>query len=60
METYKRLPVAFVRGDGVYLYDDQDNAYFDALCGIAVTGLGHAHPGVTPVSYTHLTLPTKA
>ena len=47
METYKRLPVAFVRGDGVYLYDDQDNAYFDALCGIAVTGLGHAHTGVT-------------
>lgn len=47
METYKRLPVAFVRGDGVHLYDANDNAYFDALCGIAVTGLGHAHPGVT-------------
>ena len=46
METYSRLPVAFERGEGVYLYDEQGNAYLDGLSGIAVTGLGHAHPGV--------------
>ena len=47
METYKRLPVSFVRGEGVYLYDAQGTAYFDGLCGLAVTGLGHAHEGVS-------------
>ena len=47
METYKRLPVAFVRGEGVHLFDAQGTAYFDALCGIAVTGLGHGHEGVS-------------
>ena len=47
METYSRLPVAFERGEGVYLYDEHGNAYLDGLSGIAVTGLGHAHPGVS-------------
>jgi len=47
METYKRLPVAFVRGEGVHLFDADGTAYFDALCGIAVTGLGHGHEGVS-------------
>jgi acetylornithine/N-succinyldiaminopimelate aminotransferase len=47
MDTYARLPVAFTRGQGAWLYDEQGNKYLDALCGLAVTGLGHAHPRVT-------------
>jgi acetylornithine aminotransferase len=47
MPTYKRLPVAFERGEGAWLYDNEGNAYLDALTGIAVTGLGHCHPKVT-------------
>ncbi|MEJ2131454.1 MAG: aspartate aminotransferase family protein [Gammaproteobacteria bacterium] len=46
METYKRLPVAFERGEGPYLYDTDGRQYLDALCGLAVCGLGHAHPRV--------------
>lgn len=45
--TYKPLPVNFARGEGVWLYDDQGKAYLDGLSGIAVCGLGHAHPRVT-------------
>tara|TARA_A100001037_G_scaffold291841_1_gene306374 strand:+ start:20398 stop:21546 length:1149 start_codon:yes stop_codon:yes gene_type:complete len=47
METYGRLPVAFVSGSGATLRDEEGKAYFDALCGLAVCGLGHAHPRVT-------------
>lgn len=47
METYKRLPVAFTRGNGVYLEDTDGKQYFDGLTGIAVCGLGHAHAAVT-------------
>lgn len=47
MPTYARLPVAFVRGEGSYLYDAAGNRYLDALTGIAVCGLGHANPRVT-------------
>jgi len=47
METYKRLPVAFVRGSGSWLEDTTGKRYLDALSGIAVCGLGHAHPRVT-------------
>ena len=47
METYKRLPVAFVRGSGSWLEDAAGKRYLDALSGIAVCGLGHAHPRVT-------------
>lgn len=46
METYKRLPVAFESGSGVWLTDTEGNRYLDALAGIAVCGLGHAHPAV--------------
>lgn len=46
MPTYARLSVSFVRGEGSYLYDDHGRAYLDALTGIAVCGLGHAHPKV--------------
>jgi acetylornithine/N-succinyldiaminopimelate aminotransferase len=44
MNTYARLPVAFTHGKGAWLYDAHGGAYLDALAGIAVNGLGHAHP----------------
>ena len=44
MNTYARLPVAFARGEGAWLWDDAGKRYLDALAGIAVCGLGHAHP----------------
>lgn len=47
MSTYLRLPVTFVRGEGVWLWDDRDDCYLDALSGIAVCGLGHSHPELT-------------
>ena len=47
MQTYARLPVTFSHGAGVYLYDTDGRRYLDALSGIAVNGLGHAHPAVT-------------
>lgn len=43
---YARLDVAFVRGEGVWLEDASGRRYLDALSGIAVCGLGHAHPVV--------------
>jgi len=46
MSTYARLPVTFERGEGVWLWDDKGNKYLDALSGIGVCGLGHAHPAV--------------
>jgi acetylornithine aminotransferase len=47
MNTYARLPVAFERGEGVWLWDTKGRRYLDALAGIAVCGLGHAHPQLT-------------
>ena len=44
--TYKRQPVAFERGEGVWLFDTDGNRYLDALAGIAVNALGHAHPAL--------------
>jgi len=46
MATYARLPVQFERGEGVWLWDAEGRQYLDALGGIAVCALGHAHPGV--------------
>jgi len=46
MSTYARLPVQFERGEGVWLWDTEGKQYLDALSGIAVCGLGHAHPSV--------------
>ena len=46
MNTYARLPVAFVKGSGAYVEDGDGNRYLDALTGLAVCGLGHAHPAV--------------
>jgi len=47
MQTYARLPVTFSHGEGVYLYDTEGRRYLDGIAGIAVNGLGHAHPAVT-------------
>ena len=47
MNNYGTPPVTFVRGDGTELWDDRGRRYLDFLCGLAVTGLGHAHPAVT-------------
>jgi predicted acetylornithine/succinylornithine family transaminase len=46
MQTYGRLSVAFVRGEGTKLWDSEGNLYLDFLTGLAVTSLGHAHPDV--------------
>jgi len=47
MNTYARLPVSFVRGEGVWLWDGEGKRYLDGLSGIAVNTLGHAHPRFT-------------
>ena len=46
MTTYGRQPVTFVRGQGVWLWDDQGRKYLDGLSGVAVNGLGHGHPAL--------------
>jgi acetylornithine/N-succinyldiaminopimelate aminotransferase len=46
MQTGRRLPVTFVRGQGCLIYDDAGNEYLDLVAGIAVNLLGHAHPDV--------------
>ncbi len=47
MNTYKRLPVGFIRGEGAWLWDEANTQYLDAIGGIAVCALGHAHPALT-------------
>lgn len=47
MNTYARLPVSFTHGKGVWLWDSNGKRYLDALSGIAVNTLGHAHPSLT-------------
>jgi acetylornithine/N-succinyldiaminopimelate aminotransferase len=47
MKTYSPQPVAFARGEGAWLWDTEGRRYLDALAGIAVNGLGHAHPALT-------------
>ncbi len=49
MENYSRLPVSFVKGEGVYLYDEKGNRYLDLIAGLGVVSLGHSHPGVVEV-----------
>src|SRR5215212_11768414 len=44
--TYKRQPIAFVRGSGPRLYDVDGREYLDFVSGIGVASLGHAHPGL--------------
>ncbi|WP_348679807.1 aspartate aminotransferase family protein [Alcanivorax profundi] len=45
--TYARQPVAFVRGEGVWLFDENGDKYMDAISGIGVCNLGHCHPAVS-------------
>jgi acetylornithine/N-succinyldiaminopimelate aminotransferase len=47
LQTYRRQPVAFVRGSGTRLYDVDGREYLDFVSGIGVTSLGHAHPGLS-------------
>jgi acetylornithine aminotransferase/acetylornithine/N-succinyldiaminopimelate aminotransferase len=49
LQTYKRQPVAFVRGSGARLYDVEGREYLDFISGIGVASLGHAHPGLAAV-----------
>lgn len=49
MRAYARQPVSFVRGRGARLWDDQGVEYLDAIAGVAVTSLGHAHPEIAAV-----------
>lgn len=46
MNTYGRLPVRAVRGEGVWLHDEDGRRYLDLVAGVAVNGLGHAHPAL--------------
>lgn len=47
MSNYARLPVTFLRGEGAWLWDTVGTRYLDAISGVAVCGLGHAHPAIT-------------
>jgi len=47
MTTYAPLPVTFKSGKGAYLIDTEGKQYLDALAGVAVCSLGHAHPAIT-------------
>jgi acetylornithine/N-succinyldiaminopimelate aminotransferase len=49
MNTYNRKNISFVKGKGVYLWDTDNNKYLDALCGLAVTSLGHSDPDIADV-----------
>ncbi|MEW6647797.1 MAG: acetylornithine transaminase [Pseudomonadota bacterium] len=46
MTTYARLPVTFAKGEGAWLWDSNGKKYLDSVAGVAVCGLGHAHPQV--------------
>jgi acetylornithine aminotransferase len=47
MNTYGERSATLIRGDGVWLWDEKGNKYLDALSGIAVCGLGHAHKSIS-------------
>jgi acetylornithine aminotransferase/acetylornithine/N-succinyldiaminopimelate aminotransferase len=49
LPTYKRQPLLFTRGRGPYVFDSNGKRYLDFLGGIAVNGLGHAHPNIVKV-----------
>jgi acetylornithine/N-succinyldiaminopimelate aminotransferase len=49
MNTYAPLPVAFERGEGAWLWDGEGNRYLDAISGLGVCALGHAHPALARV-----------
>lgn len=47
MPTYARLPITFDRGEGAWLWDTEGKRYLDAISGVAVCSLGHAHPAIS-------------
>ena len=49
MNTYAPLQVAFERGEGAWLWDEEGNRYLDAISGLGVCALGHAHPALAGV-----------
>ena len=49
LQTYKRQPVVFVRGEGSRLFDEDGKRYLDFISGIGVCVLGHAHAGLAAV-----------
>ena len=54
LPTYARSDVTFVSGEGVWLFDADGNRYLDCLGGLAVTSLGHCHPGVAQAAHEQL------
>ena len=48
MNTYGRLPIAMSHGQGIWVWDTEGRKYLDALGGVAVNTLGHAHPKLVP------------
>ena len=46
MNTYKPMPLSFIRGEGARLWDDSGRQYLDAVAGVAVTNVGHSHPKI--------------
>jgi predicted acetylornithine/succinylornithine family transaminase len=54
LPTYARQDVTFVRGEGVWLYDESGKRYLDFLAGIAVCALGHCHPAVVDAARSQL------
>jgi len=52
MKTYNKKPAFFVKGEGIYLWDDKGRKYIDALCGLAVTSLGHSNPEISNIIKT--------
>ena len=49
MDTYKRYPISFSKGEGSWLYDSDGRKYLDFAAGIAVNVLGHGHPEIKKV-----------
>lgn len=54
MPTYARLPITFTKGEGAWLWDSNGTRYLDAISGIAVCNLGHAHPAITQAICTQV------
>jgi len=53
--TFKRQPVAFVRGEGSSVWDSDGKIYLDMVAGIAVNVLGHCHPAIVKVVQEQVT-----
>ena len=51
MDTYKRYPISFSKGEGSWLYDSDGGKYLDFAAGIAVNVLGHGHPEIKRVMH---------